>query len=85
MPAPAAQGGAPKWAGLARCQPLARRSAMQKLQEAAKKRALGEQAADPATPQRVSLVQLRIPGNAAPPTPRRGFLPTTRAEKSCRT
>jgi uncharacterized radical SAM protein YgiQ len=28
----------------------------------------------------VSLVQLRIPGKAAPPTARRGFLPTTRAE-----
>jgi uncharacterized radical SAM protein YgiQ len=28
----------------------------------------------------VNLVQLRIPGKAAPPTPRRGFLPTTRAE-----
>jgi uncharacterized radical SAM protein YgiQ len=28
----------------------------------------------------VSLVQLRIPGKAAPPTSRRGFLPTTRAE-----
>jgi radical SAM superfamily enzyme YgiQ (UPF0313 family) len=34
----------------------------------------------PATPLGVNLVQLRIPGKAAPPTPRRGFLPTTRAE-----
>ena len=53
---------------------------MQNLQILAKKRALGEPCPDPATPAHVSLVQLRIPSKAAPPTPRQGFLPTTRAE-----
>jgi uncharacterized radical SAM protein YgiQ len=37
-----------------------------------------------ATPHAVSLVKLRIPGKAAPPTARRGFLPTTRAEMQAR-
>src|SRR5258708_13361223 len=50
----------------------------------AKLGSFGEYCADPATPQAVSLVQLRIPGKAAPPTARRGFLPTTRAEMKAR-